>query len=165
MFSPDQANECLNNLQQVVAVLKKEVTKTHNESEHEDIGGYRQVLFVRSVLCSLFNDLLGSIAFFQCESYLKLHKFPNNVYIILHQPFEKCEWMYNSKEITDVQLCDCLLFVAQQIYFNKLCTATFLSFIYADAGSHPAHLQREISWCGCFYCSSGKCTFFQWQET
>lgn len=28
---------------QVVAVLKKEVTKTHNESEHEDIGGYRQV--------------------------------------------------------------------------------------------------------------------------
>lgn len=28
---------------QVVAVLKKEVTKTHNDSEHEDIGGYRQV--------------------------------------------------------------------------------------------------------------------------
>lgn len=52
-FSPDQANECLNNFQQVVAVLKKEVTKTHNESEHEDIGGYRQVLFVRCSFQSL----------------------------------------------------------------------------------------------------------------
>ena len=29
---------------QVVAVLKKEVTKTHNDSEQEEIGGYRQVI-------------------------------------------------------------------------------------------------------------------------
>jgi len=28
---------------QVVAVLKKEVIKTHNDSEQEEIGGYRQV--------------------------------------------------------------------------------------------------------------------------
>lgn len=31
------------NIHEVVAVLKKEVTKTHFESEHADIGSYRQV--------------------------------------------------------------------------------------------------------------------------
>ena len=34
--------QCQNHFQ-VVAVLKKEVTKTHNDSEQEEIGGYRQV--------------------------------------------------------------------------------------------------------------------------
>lgn len=32
------------NIQEMVLVLKKEVTKTHNVGEHEDTGKYRQLL-------------------------------------------------------------------------------------------------------------------------
>lgn len=32
------------NIQEMVLVLKKEVTKTHNTGEHEDTGKYRQLL-------------------------------------------------------------------------------------------------------------------------
>ena len=36
-------------------MLKKEVTKTHNDSEHEDIGGYRQV-FIKK--CKSINEVI-----------------------------------------------------------------------------------------------------------
>ncbi|XP_073238634.1 coatomer subunit beta-like isoform X3 [Porites lutea] len=50
------------NIHEVVAVLKKEVTKTHNESEHEDIGGYRQMLVRTLHTCSVkFPDVATSI--------------------------------------------------------------------------------------------------------
>ncbi|KAK2572891.1 Coatomer subunit beta [Acropora cervicornis] len=50
------------NIHEVVAVLKKEVTKTHNESEHEDIGGYRQMLVRTLHTCSVkFPDVAVSI--------------------------------------------------------------------------------------------------------
>lgn len=50
------------NIHEVVAVLKKEVTKTHNDSEHEDVGGYRQMLVRTLHTCSVkFPDVAVSI--------------------------------------------------------------------------------------------------------
>ncbi|XP_031562290.1 coatomer subunit beta-like [Actinia tenebrosa] len=50
------------NIHEVVAVLKKEVTKTHFESEHADIGTYRQMLVRTLHTCSVkFPDVANSI--------------------------------------------------------------------------------------------------------
>ncbi|KAL9984992.1 hypothetical protein ACROYT_G007343 [Oculina patagonica] len=50
------------NIHEVVAVLKKEVTKTHNDNEQEEIGGYRQMLVRTLHTCSVkFPDVAVSI--------------------------------------------------------------------------------------------------------
>jgi len=50
------------NIQEMVLVLKKEVTKTHNTGEHEDTGKYRQLL-VRTLhtCCIKFPDVAATV--------------------------------------------------------------------------------------------------------
>lgn len=50
------------NIEEMVLVLKKEVTKTHNVVEHEDTGKYRQLL-VRTLhsCCIKFPDIAATV--------------------------------------------------------------------------------------------------------
>lgn len=50
------------NIEEMVLILKKEVTKTHNIVEHEDTGKYRQLL-VRTLhsCCIKFPDIAATV--------------------------------------------------------------------------------------------------------
>lgn len=50
------------NIEEMVLVLRKEVTKTHNVVEHEDTGKYRQLL-VRTLhaCCIKFPDIAATV--------------------------------------------------------------------------------------------------------
>lgn len=108
------------NIEEMVLVLKKEVTKTHNVVEHEDTGKYRQLL-VRTLhsCCIKFPDIAATVIPVLIEFLSDSNELAaTDVLVFIREAIHKFE---NLRPLIIEKLIESFTLIKVRINYGSLC--------------------------------------------